>query len=266
MRYPLFFTLYFLLSSVSVWSQHPLVGTWELITTKGISVDGDPFMLDTTSVREIKIITPTHYILIAHDVDGDSLVFNRSYAGRVAVQGNRYTEVPLMSSLQIVPDLKTDFRWDLKGNLFIQSGTVTRPDGKQVQIELTFRKVATRNEYPDNPALGTWQILSSTTNLPDGKTLVEKAPEVQVIEIITPSHWMGISTHNGTFENAMGGTYTLKDGKFYPERLYSALPMDDRGQVVLETQRDGDQLVVTGILTTPDGKTYTWKDVAEPMK
>lgn len=80
----------------SAWSQHPLTGTWELISTKGVSVDCDPFVIDTASVREIKIITPTHYILIAHDVDGDSLVFNRSYTGKVFVDGDRYTENPLM--------------------------------------------------------------------------------------------------------------------------------------------------------------------------
>src|SRR4051812_251236 len=103
-------------------SQHPLVGTWQMISLRGTNADGEKFSLDTTNVREIKIITPTHYMLIAHTVDGDSLIFNRSYAGLVKLEGNRYIETPLVSSLPLFDNVKQDFTWKVDGNLFTQAG------------------------------------------------------------------------------------------------------------------------------------------------
>ena len=64
--------------ALSAVAQHPLVGTWNMISVKGIDADGNRFFLDTTSVKETKIITPTHYMLIAWDVESDSLIFNRT--------------------------------------------------------------------------------------------------------------------------------------------------------------------------------------------
>src|SRR5688572_10258404 len=86
-------TLLLLISNFNIWSQqHPLIGTWEMISIKGLNASGEYFSDDTTTVREIKIITPTHYMLIAHDVEGDSLVFNRCYAGSIKLDGNKYNE------------------------------------------------------------------------------------------------------------------------------------------------------------------------------
>src|SRR5690606_30405933 len=135
--------------------QHPLIGTWEMISVQGIDADGQPFFLDTTSARETKIITPTHYLLIAWDVDGDSLIFNRTMAGTVAFEGDRYIETPTHASVQIFENVKADFRWKLDGDVFIQSGTIVRPDGKKVVLEaLKFRRVRDAASYPRNAAIG----------------------------------------------------------------------------------------------------------------
>lgn len=130
MRTVIFLILTVYLTGVEVAGQHPLVGTWEMISVKGISADGEPFFFDTTSVRETKIITPTHYMLIAWDVDEDSLMFNRTMAGQVSLDGNKYIEVPTQASVQIFENVQVDFFWKLEGNLFTQSGTIIRPDGK----------------------------------------------------------------------------------------------------------------------------------------
>ncbi len=101
MRKGLFAVIMFF--SIHVAAQHPLVGTWEMVSIKGIDADGKKFSVDTMSVREIKIITPTHYMLIAHDVVADSLVFNRSYAGKITFDGKKFNEVPLHAS---VPNIR----------------------------------------------------------------------------------------------------------------------------------------------------------------
>ena len=67
--------IFWIATCVTLCAQHPLVGTWEMVTIKGIDANGEKFSSDTSAIREIKIITPTHYMLIAQDVEGDSLVF-----------------------------------------------------------------------------------------------------------------------------------------------------------------------------------------------
>lgn len=253
-------------AAIGAIAQHELVGTWELLTATGTDADGKPFAIDTTTVRETKIITPTHYILIARNVEGTSESFNRCYAGTVEVAGNRYMETPRMSSLQIVMDLKTDFTWERKGDLFIQRGTILRPDGKTVTAELTFRRVEMPKSYPENPAIGSWDITSSTYRTPGGETITEGQPTVRVMEIVTPTHWMGISYRNNRFENAMGGTYTMRDGKMYPETHYAALKTAKPKELELSFRRNGDELFVDGMTVSASGETVTWQDHAVLLK
>ena len=86
------FAFFVLSLSVCVCSfgQHPLFGTWELVSIKGINAAGERFSADTSTIREVKIITPTHYMLIADDVENDSLVFNRCYFGTIRIDGDKY--------------------------------------------------------------------------------------------------------------------------------------------------------------------------------
>lgn len=264
MRYLFTSLIVIFLACGSVSSQHALTGAWELLSTRGTDAEGAPFTIDTTSVREIKLITPTHYMLMAHDVVGDSLIFNRTYAGKVDIKGDQYIETPLMSSLQIVDGVKTMFTWRLEGDRFIQSGSVARPDGRTVKVELVFRKIKSPS-WPQNPALGTWRILSSTLTTPEGKTHVEKVPEVEVMEIITPTHWMGISYRNNKFENALGGTYSLQQNRMLQLTLYAARPMHTDSHVVLELDRKGGRVNVNGTITAPKGR-FTFEEVWEQME
>ena len=144
--------IFFVLTCATLWAQHPLVGTWEMVTIKGINANGEKFSSDTSTIREIKIITPTHYMLIAEDVEGDSLVFNRCYAGAVKIDGDSYNEIPMVSSVPIFDNVKTDFKWKVVGDRFIQSGTLIRPDGKKVVLdELVFQRVKTAQSYREKP-------------------------------------------------------------------------------------------------------------------
>ena len=58
----------------------------------------------------------------------------------------------------------------------------------------------------------------------------------------------------------------MKNGKVFLNRIYAAHPIKDHGPVVLDLQRNGDELIVNGTGTTVDGKTYTWKDVAKRIE
>jgi hypothetical protein len=180
-----------------------------MVSIKGVNAEGEKFSDDTSHIREVKIITPTHYMLIAHDVEGDSLVFNRCYAGTVQVQGNKFIETPTLSSVSIYENVKTDFTWRIEGDKFIQSGTFTRPDGKKIILEeLIFRRIKTAQSYPNNPTNGTWKLLSSDYTTVDGASHSATDENVDALQIITATHWMYVSNRDKKFEHAMGGSYT----------------------------------------------------------
>jgi hypothetical protein len=260
-----------LLFSFTLAAQHPLIGTWEMVSIKGIGAGGEKFSIDTSTVREVKIITPTHYMLIAHDVQGDSLVFNRSYAGTIKLDGNKYIEYPTQASVQIFDNVKTDFTWKIEGDKFIQAGTLIRPDGKKVVLEeMVFKRVKTPNAYPQNPAIGAWSQLSSAYTNFDGSKDSHTNATTTRFHIITPTHWMRISHRDKKFEHVMGGTYTMKDGKTYPTLLYQsgtiAIAQNGFSTVEMSEQVKNDKLYVKGVMTGTDGKKFTWEDVFERSK
>jgi hypothetical protein len=191
-----FFLFYLLLlSSYAASGQHPLIGTWEMVSIAGVNVDGERFNRDTTTIREIKIITPTHYILIAQDGENGVWKFNRCYAGKTKIEGSKYYEIPLLSSNQIYDNVTTDFEWKIDGNEFIQSGSITRPDGKKIILD---KFVFRRSKIPpvaDKKFVGTWQV---------------EQTGVKSILIVTATHWMCIEQRNQKFSRALGGVYNVK--------------------------------------------------------
>lgn len=247
-------------------AQHPLVGTWKMVSIKGINAAGERFENDSTTSKEIKIITPTHYMLIAHDVEGDSIVFNRCYAGTVHIEGNKYNEVPMLSSATIFDNVKTDYTWKVTGDFFIQSGTFTRPDGKKIILEeLLFRRVKTQKSYADNPTIGTWRLLSSTYTTADGLSHADTNESVTCLQLITPTHWMYISSRDKKFEHAMGGEYSTKDEKYYPKLSYASFPKTLWGKTEISAKVEGDTLNVIGVSIFPDGRKFFWNDSYEKL-
>lgn len=190
-------------------AQHPLVGTWEMTSIAGTNVDGERFGLDTTSIREIKIITPSHYILIAEDKDSIGWTFNRAYAGTVTMNGDKYVESPLLSSLKLYDNVVTDFNWKVNGSSFIQTGKITRPDGKVIKLDrFEFQRSKTQPHKGANPFLGTWSLSEEQSQ----KGLL----------VVTPTHWMFITKAGDKFSSAAGGTYTLSEGNAALTVLYKS--------------------------------------------
>lgn len=248
-------------------AQNPLVGTWEMISIKGVNAAGERFFHDTSTIREIKIITPTHYMLIAHDVEGDSLVFNRCYAGTIQLDGAKYNEIPMLSSVQIFADVKTEYTWKVTGDRFIQSGTLIRPDGKKIILdELIFQRVKTKHAYPENPTNGAWKLLTSNYTTADGTHHSDTSDQVTCLQLITPTHWMYVSARDKKFEHAMGGAYSVQGGNYYLSLDYASFPKNLWGKTEAKQTVEGNKLRIMGISIFPDGKKFTWEDVFERAK
>lgn len=253
-------------SSLHIYGQHPLVGTWQMISIKGTGYDGKPFFADTTTLREIKIITPTHYMLIVHDIKGDSLLFNRSHAGTVRFEGNRYIECQRTASWADLKPVDLPFNWKVEGDKFIQSGTLTRADGKRATLEeLIFQRVKTVHAYSDNPSNGTWDQLSSHYTTPDGKKESHTRETATRFQIFSPTHWFRISHRNNKFENAMAGTYTMEGNKIYPIMEVASFPINRNDKAVFIHRIEGDRLYVSGRIVYENGKSMSWEDVFEKV-
>ena len=215
-------------------AQHPLVGTWEMVSVKGIDAEGEPFFFDTTAVRETKIITPTHYMLIAWDVEKDSLIFNRTMAGKVRMEGEKYIETPTQASVQIFENVQVDFKWKLEGDIFTQSGTIVRPDKKTVVLEaLIFQRVKDVKPHKKNPGIGTWNQLSGHYTTTDGKTNSSFDESDTRLLIVTPTHWMRMDHKNKEFQGALYGTYTLNGDSVLAHLDYSTYPIKKGEQITV---------------------------------
>lgn len=248
-------------------AQHPLIGTWEMISVKGIGADGEPFFLDTTDVKETKIITPTHYMLIAWDVDGDSLTFNRTMAGQIRLEGEKYIEIPTQASVQIFENVKVDFTWKLDGEVFTQSGTIIRPDGKAVLLEaLKFKRVTDEKAHPENPGTGTWHQLSGHYTTTDGKNIPTFNEADSRLLIITPTHWMRMDLKNKKFEGVLYGTYTMQGDAVDNVLDFSTYPFT-KGQRMKQLQRPaGNKIHLTSSGQAPEGNPVTFYEVFEKVE
>jgi hypothetical protein len=256
-----------LIASANVHAQHPLIGTWEMVSIKGINAAGEKFSDDTSNIREVKIITPTHYMLIAHDVEGDSLVFNRCYAGTVVFGNTEYVETPLVSSVPIFENVKTDFTWRVAGDRFIQAGTLVRPDGKKIIIEeLVFRRSKTPKTYTNNASIGTWKLLSSDYTTADGSKHSDTHENVNALQLITPTHWMYVSSRDTKFEHAMGGSYSKQGDKYVMNLDFASFPKKLWGLTEARENLQGDTLHINGSSIFPDGKKFIWKDIFQRVK
>lgn len=252
------------LACVEVVAQHPLVGTWEMISVKGIGADGEAFFFDTTAVKETKIITPTHYMLIAWDTDGDSLIFNRTMAGKVSLDGNKYIEIPTQASVQIFDNVKADFFWKLDGDLFTQSGTIIRPDGKKVVLEeLIFKRVTDIESASANPAIGTWKQISGNHITAEGTKNSSFGKSDEGLLLVTPTHWMRMDHRNQKFAGVLYGTYTQDGDTVVNNIVYSTYPLKDNDRFSSMTKINGKKVQVVSTRVSLEGKPETFYDIFE---
>ena len=223
--------IFFAAFALPVAAQHPLEGTWEMVSISGINVDGEKFYLDSTTVKETKIITSSHYILIAMDKVGDGWVFNRCYAGTVRMKGQKYYEMPVISSLRIFENVKTDFSWKMDGDRFIQSGTITRPDGKQIILhEFVFARSRQPSAGVAAAIKGTWKL-----EQPDTHT---------GLFIANATHWMMITRTQDKLSRASGGPIVEHQSKPHALVAYSS----EANAGLLPLQVDKKKLSLDGLL------------------
>ena len=217
--------------SCALSAQHPLEGTWEMVSIRGINADDEKFYLDTTTVRETKIITATHYILLARDREDNRWTFNRCYAGTVKMDGTKYYEYPVISSLRIFENVITDFQWKIERDRFIQTGTITRPDGKKIVLEeFIFRRTGGPSDQGTSSYAGTWSVNGPANT--------------RGLLILTPGHWMKIIKNEDKLINAAGGAVSKTPDPIILETHYQS---DSTSTSSHRVEKQGDPITVDGI-------------------
>jgi hypothetical protein len=254
-----------LMVSLIATSQTPLVGTWELISVKATNPDGTKVAMDQSGFREIKVISPTHYMMMTHGVSGDSLVFDKAIAGTIKISGNKFVETPLYASADSLLKAKTDYTWKVQGDKFTQSGTVTFPyGGKLVIEELVFQRVSSDAPFVKNVSNGTWDQLSSGFEFEDGRKDYHTKMGATRFQIITPSHVARLNIRDGKFEGSFVYNYTIEGGAMVPQIFASSVKWDpmDQTKAYIEQEVSGDILYFTGRQVTGEGKeVLKWQDV-----
>lgn len=240
-----FVLLFFGLSPI--FAQNPLVGTWE-------------YQEDT--IRSVKIITPTHWMVFSETLIGSEAKFLRAQGGTYTIDGNKYIENIQVASWDDFGKEKTDFTFEIEGDKFHQKGNIILADGTNIPIDERWKKVETGNSYDNNPAIGTWDQLSSAYTLADGTHDSHTNATATRFQVITPTHWMRISHRNNKFENVMGGSYNTFGNTMYPTFDYVSSP-DLRGMnVEIEQRVEGGKMYVKGFAKDINGnRTITFDDV-----
>ena len=264
MKTKLIFSSLILFCSMTIFAQHPLIGTWEMVSIKGTDADGIPINWNTATLRITKIITPTHYMLMQHIVRNDSVIFSLAHAGPIQFEGNKYSHTSTIGSAAATIGSKSDYTWNIKGNQLIQEGTITGADGKKSVIaELVYKRVSGSSSNSKNRIVGTWNQLSSEFTLFDGTKGSHTSPAVARFEIFTPTHWMRIANRDNKFENATICTYTVQNEKIKLTVISSSSSTLNNNQIELTYRVDGNKLYVKGTATNPEGKKLVWSDVFE---
>jgi hypothetical protein len=246
--------------------QHPLVGTWELISLKATDSKGKTMAMDTSVIRETKIFSPTHFIYILSNVKGDSLVFNRAFAGTWQVKGDKYIETPLIGSQEISDKVKTDFTWKIEGDKFIRQGTMTQANGDKMTVDaLVFQRVK-EEKTAANPLVGTWNQLSSAYVSADGTKHSHTSATHTRFQINSPTHWMRISYKDKKYENAMGGAYRIEGNKFYPAIEWASFPFNKEDKLEVVHRAEGDKMYMSGVWVDAKGKkVLSFEDVFQKV-
>ena len=158
--------------------------------------------------------------------------------GEVRLEGEKYIEIPMQASVQIFENIKVDFTWKLDGDIFTQSGTIVRPDGKLIVLEaLKFRRVGDTKPNTKNPGIGTWKQVSGHYTNADGQQTSAFNEAQKRFLVVTPTHFMRMDHTNEEFNGVTFGTYDLKGDSIITVPYFSTYTSDSAGSTANATRQ-----------------------------
>jgi hypothetical protein len=173
---------------------NPLIGTW---------------MEQTDALREIKLITPTHFSFIVFDAKADTFMY--AGIGTYTLEKGKYVENLQVANFKTA-STRIPFDYRVEGDKFHQQGSLTMADGTKEDIKHTFSRVNLPAQQSE--AIGTWNRISAMVTDSAGKRVMDETLQEDTKEFmtITPTHWYSMK-YNATTKKmieALVFTYTKK--------------------------------------------------------
>ncbi|RNI28827.1 hypothetical protein [Rufibacter latericius] len=224
-----------------------IVGTWEMVSMAGTNEDGGPITRDVTTVKQYKVITPTHWMYIVKGMIRDTLRMHGGH-GTYTLTGNKYVE-------KLSDAATTDFTVKVEGDKLYQDGHIIFPDGKKVELHEVYRKV-NGNPNSNKSLVGAWNLISSNY-MADGKKVTDTT--AKEFQLITPTHFMWVERNGEKPKTVALGSYTLSGDKLLPKFILAPPMMNEKDKLDITAKVEGDKLVLKGTtITAADGKAHEW--------
>jgi len=96
----------------------PLVGSWELVSTRMMRGDSVLFEFSAPAMRSLKILNATHWSVVT--VRGD--VFQRAATGHYATNGSTYVETMELASGRFTPGRQFSFQSEVTADTWTIDG------------------------------------------------------------------------------------------------------------------------------------------------
>ncbi|QHT71128.1 hypothetical protein GXP67_32985 [Rhodocytophaga rosea] len=119
------------------------VGTWHMISQKVTDPKGKTTKMQIDTIKQVKILTPTHWMFIKEHIKDGKKSFAGANGGSYTLNGTRYVEY-----LENAEDVQTDYTLEVKGNKLTMVGTLTTPDGQKTIYDEVYMR-----ETPGNKKL-----------------------------------------------------------------------------------------------------------------
>jgi hypothetical protein len=103
------------------------VGTWHMISQKVTDPKGKTTKTDMETIKQVKILSPTHWMFISENIKDGKKSFKGANGGSYSLNGTRYVEL-----LENAEDVQTDYTLEVKGNKMFMVGSLTTPEGEKI--------------------------------------------------------------------------------------------------------------------------------------
>ncbi|GEO04041.1 hypothetical protein AAE02nite_17050 [Adhaeribacter aerolatus] len=116
-----------------------IIGTWDLISS--YRMDGANKVMDETGIKQIQIISPTHFMNV--EIKGQKL--DKIMLGSYTTANNKTLPKIILATLPIDPNLKIEVTNQVQGDKLISTGSATWSNGGKSEWGNTFQKLSPKS-------------------------------------------------------------------------------------------------------------------------
>ncbi|CAN5192650.1 hypothetical protein BH23BAC1_BH23BAC1_38940 [soil metagenome] len=122
--------------------ENPLIGAWTLVSSNNTNPEGEYVIFDKSNTRQIKILTPDHFMFITERIENGEKKFASAAGGRYELDGRTYIEYIDYASWEDVRDAKAEFTWRIDNDRWYHTGLIYVSHGENILIEEVWERVS----------------------------------------------------------------------------------------------------------------------------